>query len=78
MKIGRRIVRNIVETGPASRAVIQGLARDDQLGDEILGALLEAGALVMIGDKKGAVYGTPQQKAARPRRGRSTAKRQTH
>lgn len=70
MKIGRRIVQSIHEAGPASRAVIQGLARDERLGDEILGALLESGALVMIGDKKGAVYGTPEQAGRRATRRR--------
>ena len=49
--------------GPRSRRILEALARTPRERDhakDIVDALIECGALVMYGDKKGARYGLPQ------------------
>ncbi len=65
MGLRARIVAVTRETGPRSKNVLRGLARDEKQRvqfDAIFRLLLDDKELVMHGDKRGATYGPPRQR----------------
>ena len=67
MGLRQRILRVVEETGPRPKAVLRGLAMSGAQrinADRIIRRMLDAGALVMLGKKRGARYGVPKRRAA--------------
>jgi hypothetical protein len=71
VKLRARLLRIVSgDGGPASKTVLRGIARHRGELDQFAGifrAMLDAGELVMYGDRKGALYGTPDRPPRRTR-----------
>jgi hypothetical protein len=68
MKLRTRILRLVSgEHGPATKTTLRGIARHHgfcEQFDATFRAMLDAGELVMFGDKRGATYGVRKRRPA--------------
>lgn len=55
--LGRRILAILAEGGPRKKTVLVGIAGDQKRAETTLRRLIDAGLVVMVGDKRGARYG---------------------
>ncbi len=64
----RRILRVVGETGPRSRNILAGLCDGVDTKGGTLDTMIACGMLVAIGERRGTVYGTPDQARAAKRK----------
>lgn len=67
-KAMRRILRVVTETGPRPRTVLTGLCDIADPHGSTVDKMIDCDMLVPIGQRRGTVYGTPEQARAAARR----------